>query len=55
MKGALEYLTPESNGSYWSKYIGNCEIYAAEASEDGYGIPYSINAEDFDSKALRGV
>ena len=55
MKGALEYLTPDSNGSYWSKYIGNCEIYAAEASEDGYGIPYSINAEDFDSKALRGV
>ena len=25
MKGALEYLTPESRGSYWAKYIGNCE------------------------------
>ena len=21
MKGALEYLTPDSKGSYWSKYI----------------------------------
>ena len=31
MKGALEYLTPDSHGSYWSKYIGNCEVYAAEA------------------------
>ena len=30
MKGLLEYLTPESNGSYWSKYIGNCEVYACE-------------------------
>lgn len=23
MKGILEYLTPESKGSYWSKYIGH--------------------------------
>lgn len=42
MKGLLEYLTPESKGSYWSTYIGNCEIYAAEVTEGGYGIPYSI-------------
>jgi len=28
MKGALEYLTPGSNGTYWSKYIGNCAVYA---------------------------
>ena len=35
MKGALEYLTPESRGSYWSKYIGNCAVYAAEAKSDG--------------------
>ena len=27
MKGLLEYIEPESKGSYWSKYIGNCEIY----------------------------
>ena len=27
MKGALEYLTPESNGAYWSKTIGTCTVY----------------------------
>lgn len=42
MKGFLEYLTPDSNGSYWSKYVGNCEIYAVPATEEGYGIPYSV-------------
>lgn len=35
MKGALEYLTPESEGSYWSKYVGNCEVYRIEALPDG--------------------
>ncbi len=40
MKGALEYLTPGSDGSYWSKYIGNCAIYAVDLGENGkYGIP----------------
>ena len=28
MKGALEYLDPESRGSWWSRYIGNCDIFA---------------------------
>ena len=39
MKGALEYLTPGSNGSYWAKNIGNCDIYAAEAAEGSYTVP----------------
>ena len=42
MKGALEYLTPDSRGSYWSKYIGNCDIYIAETEGGGYGIPYEM-------------
>ena len=42
MKGILEYLTPGSDGSYWSKYIGNCEIYAVPVTEEGYGIPYPV-------------
>lgn len=42
MKGILEYLTPGSDGSYWSKYVGNCEIYAVPVTDEGYGIPYSI-------------
>lgn len=36
MKGALEYLTPISGGSYWSKYIGNCAVYTAEVGSDGH-------------------
>ena len=40
MNGALEYLTPESKGSYWSKYIGNCAVYKVEVGPDGsFGIP----------------
>ncbi len=42
MKGALEYLTPDSRGSYWNKYIGNCEVYAAETGTGGYGIPRGL-------------
>ncbi len=43
MKGALEYLSPASGGSYWSKYIGNCEVYAAVTGEGKYGVPYSLD------------
>lgn len=46
MKGLLEYLTPESKGGYWSKYIGNCDVYAAEVNEEGYGIPYPFITGD---------
>ncbi|MBR2540511.1 MAG: histidine phosphatase family protein [Mogibacterium sp.] len=42
MKGALEYLTPESQGSYWSKYIGNCAVYAADTENGTFGIPYDV-------------
>lgn len=30
LKGALEYLTPASDGSWWSRYIGNCAVFMAE-------------------------
>lgn len=39
MKGLLEYLTPNSNGAYWSKYIGNCEVYSAEVKDGAYTVP----------------
>lgn len=35
MKGILEYLTPESGGGYWNKYVGNCEVYITEYLPDG--------------------
>ena len=39
MKGILEYLTPDSNGAYWSKYIGNCAIYVAENEDGHFSVP----------------
>lgn len=40
MKGFLEYLTPASKGSYWSRYIGNCAVYTAEYLPDGtWSVP----------------
>lgn len=42
MKGALEYLTPESNGSYWSRYIGNCAIYVADNDNGELTVPYEL-------------
>lgn len=42
MKGMLEYLTPSSGGSYWSRFIGNCAIYAAENKEGRIGLPAEL-------------
>ena len=42
MKGILEYLTPDSNGSFWSKYIGNCTVYAAEKKNGKFGMPQPL-------------
>ena len=42
MKGALEYLTPDSNGAYWSRYIGNCAVYAIPLENGEYDVPYEI-------------
>jgi len=44
MKGALEYLTPDSKGSYWSKYIGNCGIYQIGMRDGEYEVPFEIRA-----------
>lgn len=43
MKGILEYLSPESKGRYWSKYIGNCAIYLATNSNGHIGVPYELS------------
>ncbi len=46
MKGILEYLTPDSGGSYWSKNIGNCAVYAAEYRGDGsWTVPAELTWE----------
>ncbi len=42
MKGILEYLTPDSHGSYWSQYIGNCAIFATEYKNGSFTVPVEI-------------
>ena len=43
MKGILEYLTPDSRGGYWEKYIGNCAVYAAEyLPRGGWSVPKAL-------------
>lgn len=42
MKGILEVLTPDSEGAYRSKYIGNCAMYAAENTSGRLGIPHEL-------------
>ena len=44
MKGLLETLTPESNGSFWSQFIGNCAIYTAENGGGRIGIPRELKS-----------
>jgi len=39
LKGALEYLTPESRGAYWSKHIGNCALYVTELRGGRFTVP----------------
>ena len=42
MKGLLEYLTPDSGGAYWSKYIGNCAIYTARNQDGSFSVPAEL-------------
>lgn len=42
MKGALEYLTPESGGSYWGKYIKNCDIYVTTLEDGEFTVPEQL-------------
>lgn len=39
MKGALEYLTPDSGGSYWNTHIANCEVYVTRLENGIYMVP----------------
>ena len=43
MKGALEYLSPESRGSYWSKNIGNCAVYRFQLLNGQYSVPTELD------------
>ena len=43
MKGILEFLTPESHGSYWTKYIGNCSIFGTSYRNGTFSVPFEID------------
>lgn len=42
MKGILEYLTPGSHGSYWSKFIGNCAVYQCVCRDGAFSVPVEV-------------
>lgn len=42
MKGILEYLTPDSHGSWWSKYVSNCSVYRTEVVGNHYSTPEEV-------------
>ena len=42
MKGILEYLMPDSLGSWWSKYVGNCSVYRTELIANRYKTPEEV-------------
>lgn len=39
MKGLLEYITPDSGGSYWGTHIKNCDIYVSKLETDSFTVP----------------
>ena len=42
IKGILEYLTPASHGSYWSRHIGNCAVFMTECDGYHFSIPCEV-------------
>ena len=42
MKGALEYLTPDSSGAYWARNIPNCGLYCFAEADGRYGRPVEV-------------
>ncbi|MBO7673675.1 MAG: histidine phosphatase family protein [Atopobiaceae bacterium] len=42
LKGILEYLTPDSRGAYWSKYVGNCAVYVTQFRNGRFDVPHEL-------------
>ena len=42
LKGALEYLTPDARGAYWSRYIGNCAVFCTDVVDGRYRVPTEL-------------
>ena len=52
MKAALEYLTPGSDGAYWSKFVPNCGIYMFDLVDGKFTVPVEFEAAE---KAVSGL
>ena len=50
MKGALEYLTPQSRGSYWGTHISNCELYVTHLENGVYTVPVPVEQEEAETE-----
>ena len=48
MKGALEYLTPESHGTYWGTHIRNCELYVTRLEDGKFTVPAPAESQALD-------
>ena len=42
LKGALEYLTPDARGAYWSRDIGNCAVCCTDVVDGCYRVPTEL-------------
>ena len=43
IKGALEYLTPDSRGMWWSRFIGNCSVFSFDLINGSFTIPVEMH------------
>lgn len=39
LKGALEYLMPDSQGSWWARYIGTCALFVFDKKDGRFTRP----------------
>ena len=46
MKGALEYLTPGSDGSWWGRRIPNCGVCRFRVTEEGFTAPVLLGQDE---------
>ena len=42
LKGALEYLMPESDGAWWSRTISTCAVFKIELDEGRFLAPEEV-------------
>ena len=45
LKGALEVLTPDAGGGWWSRYIGTCAVFVTELKDGQYTVPREFLAQ----------